>query len=490
MQYNPTATSRNVIGAALAVLVVVAPLVAPSSLHGETASKAKAAGDAKPKAQTGPKAQVEPAGAKAAKKGTATKTKLKAAKKKAGPSPHAATYAAMPLAARIAIQNDLIWTGDYNGIADGEFGAGSIAAVKSFQRRSGSTETGLLTAQERSLLAAAAAARQEEMGWRLIDDASTGSRVGIPLKLAPHATATRTGTRWSSGRGEVQVETFRIREPGTTLAEVYERLKRETATRRVTYEVMRGDFFVLAGLQGLKRFYVRAAGREGEVRGIAILYDQAMEGIMAALVVAMSNAFVAFPSTVAGPVQRPRVDYGTGVIVDTLGHVVTDAEVTEGCDVIRVSGLGVAERLARDETGALALLRIYGARNLEPVAAGETGADPPLMLKGVAAPDEQEGAGSVMSLPVRLGRGEAHAIEPVPRPGFSGAPAFDREGRLVGVGILRHPAAGDPGPPRARLVPVEAIETFLRGHGIALVRADGGARASEAAVARVICVRK
>ena len=82
------------------------------------------------------------------------------------------------------------------------------------------------------------------------------------------------------------------------------------------------------------------------------------------------------------------------------------------------------------------------------------------------------------------------AIEPVPRPGFSGAPAFDREGRLVGVGILRHPAAGDPGPPRARLVPVEAIETFLRGHGIALVRADGGARASEAAVARVICVRK
>jgi peptidoglycan hydrolase-like protein with peptidoglycan-binding domain len=76
----------------------------------------------------------------------------------------------MPLAVRIAIQNNLIWTGDYDGPADGEFGAGSIAVVKSFQRRGGSAKTGLLTAQERSVLTAAAATRQEEVAisspWR------------------------------------------------------------------------------------------------------------------------------------------------------------------------------------------------------------------------------------------------------------------------------------------------------------------------------------
>ena len=54
------------------------------------------------------------------------------------------SYNAIPLAERIAIQSDLIWTGDYNGVVSGEFGDRSIAAVKAFQKRSGAKETGVL----------------------------------------------------------------------------------------------------------------------------------------------------------------------------------------------------------------------------------------------------------------------------------------------------------------------------------------------------------
>ena len=45
-------------------------------------------------------------------------------------------YAAMPMDERLAIQSDLIWSGDYNGGVTGEFGDRAIAAVKAFQKSS------------------------------------------------------------------------------------------------------------------------------------------------------------------------------------------------------------------------------------------------------------------------------------------------------------------------------------------------------------------
>ena len=90
----------------------------------------------------------------------------------------------------------------------------------------------------------------------------------------------------------MQIETFRI-ETGATLDAVFEQQKKQPR-RRVTYNVLRPDFFVVSGTQGLKKFYVRGFVKDGEVRGITILYDQAMEGTMDPMVVAMSSAFVPF----------------------------------------------------------------------------------------------------------------------------------------------------------------------------------------------------
>src|SRR5262249_49493290 len=93
------------------------------------------------------------------------------------------TYDAMPQADRISIQSDLIWTGDYNGIADGDFNERSIEAAKAFQARQGNKGTGVLNVQERALLAEAATRRKDEAGWKLLDDKATGARLGIPTKL-------------------------------------------------------------------------------------------------------------------------------------------------------------------------------------------------------------------------------------------------------------------------------------------------------------------
>ena len=49
------------------------------------------------------------------------------------------------------------------------------------------------------------------------------------------------------------------------------------------------------------------------------------------------------------------------------GHVVTDKQIVDGCNVIGIPGIGNAERITEDTTSDLALLRVHGARNLTPL---------------------------------------------------------------------------------------------------------------------------
>src|SRR4051812_46545880 len=60
-----------------------------------------------------------------------------------------AGYAAMPETERSAIQSDLVWTGDYNGIVGVDASDASIVAIKTFQKRSGGKDTGILDPDQR-----------------------------------------------------------------------------------------------------------------------------------------------------------------------------------------------------------------------------------------------------------------------------------------------------------------------------------------------------
>ena len=110
-----------------------------------------------------PAKQAAPAKKQAAKSKKAAPAK---AEKKAAIDAIAASYVAIPLAERLAIQNDLAWTGDYNGAINGDFGERAIAAVKAFQKRNGGKETGVLNQPERAALASASKPKQEAVGRR------------------------------------------------------------------------------------------------------------------------------------------------------------------------------------------------------------------------------------------------------------------------------------------------------------------------------------
>src|SRR5205085_2731288 len=101
-------------------------------------------------------------------------------------------YANVPLAERVGIQFDLAWSGHFEGFINGDFNEKSIAAVKAFQRDFKFKETGMLAPSERSLLASIAKGKQEQVGWRMVDDKVTGAQVGVPTKQVPNVSRGRS----------------------------------------------------------------------------------------------------------------------------------------------------------------------------------------------------------------------------------------------------------------------------------------------------------
>ncbi|HYW63949.1 MAG TPA: peptidoglycan-binding domain-containing protein, partial [Bradyrhizobium sp.] len=116
------------------------------------------------------------------------------------------TANAMAQAERQAIQSDLAWLGHYNGAINGEVSERMVAAIKAFQKDRGGKQTGVLNPQERGALAEGARKRQDNVGWKIVFDAGTGVRLGIPAKLVPQQSSDANGLKWTSPTGTIQIQ--------------------------------------------------------------------------------------------------------------------------------------------------------------------------------------------------------------------------------------------------------------------------------------------
>jgi peptidoglycan hydrolase-like protein with peptidoglycan-binding domain len=406
------------------------------------------------------------------------------------------TANAMAQAERQAIQSDLAWVGQYNGAITGEVSDHMVAAIKEYQKAKGGKPTGVLNPQERGELAETAKRKQDNVGWKIVTDPGTGARLGVPLKLVPQQSSDANGAKWSSTTGTIQIQLARRKEANPTTAKLAEQEKKEPAGRKVEYTVVKPDFFVLSGMQGLKKFYVRGQSRGDEVRILTILYDQATEGTVEPVVIAMSSAFNPFPSgaQIAGPPPRKTVEYGTGVVVSEDGAIIADRQITDGCLAIAIAGFGNSDRVAEDKDHDLALLRIYGARGLKPLSLANGAAKSGIELTGIADPQSQGGAAAASSVKASIaqaGSGNDQALSPAPAVGFSGAVALDSDGKFAGIALLKPVVVA--GPPNATpaaqavLVPADIVHDFLKANGVSAAGTSSDAKAS---VVRVICVRK
>ena len=421
---------------------------AAPAFQATAAPKAAAKKPAAKDAQTTVAPQAAGAGGAADRTGTVNgrkaKTRVKARTKVAPAAVLMSSYADMPEAQRLALQSDL----------------------------------------------ASAKGQDANLGWRLIEDSATGARLGVPEKLVPNASAARTGSRWTSAQGQIQVETFRLTE--AALPALFEEEKK-AAHRQVEASALKPDSFAISGVQGLKNFLVRAEARGSEVRGVTILYDQATEGIMGRVAVTVASAFTGFPDPNAGalPGMQRRVEYGTAIVVTSGGDLLAPARLTDACQAITVPAFGHAERVAADSASDLALIRVYGARNLVPaIVEGGGNQSGELTLVGIADPLAQAGEAAATSTAARL---TAQGLDPAPKLGFSGAAAVDARGRLAGMVELKPPVVAGSGSAGqgATLVPADAIRAFLQAQGVAIAAPAAGQPAPMTqSVLRVICVRK
>ena len=325
----------------------------------------------------------------------------------------------------------------------------------------------------------------EAAGWRIIDDLVTGARLGLPSALVPKTAPARMGSRWTSRQGQIDIETFRLHEGA--LAALFD-AEKKVRRRIVEHSTVTPDSFVMSGMQGLKRFIVRIQSSGSELRGITILFDQATEGVMAPIAATMANTYQGFPDPSAAPPPglRRSVEYGTAIVVSGQGHLITSAQIADGCQDITIPGFGHAERIASDKANDVALLRVYGAQGLLPVAlAGDSGVGNDFTLVGIADPLAQAGGGAVTRAPAHR---SAQGLDPAPTLGFSGAAAVDPQGRFAGMVDLNSTAvAGAGAVSQATLISAETLRAFLQMQNIATT---GGRNAIDQSVVRVVCVRK
>ena len=407
------------------------------------------------------------------------------------------TANAMAQAERQAIQSDLAWVGQYNGAITGEVSERMVAAIKEFQKDRGGKQTGVLNPQERGVLAETA---QAAAGQCRLEDRHRCRHRGAarhPDQAGAAAIrATPTAPNGVRPTGTIQIQLARRKEANPTTAKLAEQEKKEPAGRKVEYTVVKPDFFVLSGMQGLKKFYVRGTFKGDEVRILTILYDQATEGTVEPVVIAMSSAFNPFPSgaQIAGRRRARPSNTAPALSSARTAPSLPTARSPTAAWRSRSPAYGNADRVAEDKDHDLALLRIYGARGLKPLGLATAQRNPasnspvsPIRKTRAAAPRR---AASRHRSP-QVGSGSELALSPAPALGFSGAAALDGDGKFAGIALLKPMVVA--GPPnrapaaQAVLVPADTVREFLKANG---VNAAGGSSDAKASVVRVICVRK
>ena len=91
------------------------------------------------------------------------------------------------------------------------------------------------------------------------------------------------------------VDTRSVRAGDATLQSLYERNSAsQGAGRKVTYKVLRPDFFVVSGETPGGRFYTRDGAGPGGLRGVSIGYDKSLGKETDRLVIAIANSFTPF----------------------------------------------------------------------------------------------------------------------------------------------------------------------------------------------------
>ncbi|MET0605368.1 MAG: peptidoglycan-binding domain-containing protein, partial [Beijerinckiaceae bacterium] len=210
-------------------------------------------------------------------------------------------YDALPENDRRAIQESLMWTGDYNAVVGVNFGKRLYDAIRSYQKRRNVPQNGVLSDSLWAALTAEGKRARDSVRFAILDDPATGVRVGAPMRLversvrSPRGDATQTA-QYQSADGVMALGLIAAPLAAKSLEQAFADETAAKPGRKVTYKFQRPEFFVVSGEENGRIFYSRAARNHAQMRGFTFSYPLARKGDFDRIMLAIANSFDPFPA--------------------------------------------------------------------------------------------------------------------------------------------------------------------------------------------------
>lgn len=392
-------------------------------------------------------------------------------------------FDALPESERRALQDALVWTGDYKGSIDGVLGRGGVAALSAYAKRAKTTPEALLADARRKQLLAEAQKLKSAMRFVPTQEARSGATIALPAAIFTRKTNTPDGALWTNAAGSASVETFR--EANLELPALFERLRTPAPGRKVTYSILRPEFLVVTGEDQRGLFYVRAArgevGGKSLIRGYSLLYARTLQASFDVISIAVSNGFQPFAadaapgqvSMAAGAVvtaPTPRRVIEATALALTPNRALT--ALSRDCPDMRVADMP-GKIIRRDEATGLALIETQGLRAAFARPSVRAPGDGDVFVLFSAQAGQRA---SVSLAPGRtmapVGANGVWRVSAAVQDGVGGAAVFDRSGSWMG--LLAQPAqeprriAGVIPQAAWRMASAEAAVAFLSSSGVKL----------------------
>jgi peptidoglycan hydrolase-like protein with peptidoglycan-binding domain len=409
-----------------------------------------------------------------------------------------AAFDALSEADRRAIQDALVWTGDYNGVVDGAFGKRTRDSILAYQANIKAPTTGIVDAAEVARLVATAQKAKEAVKFQIIADEKTGIRIGAPLRILDKRVVTGGGSRLAKADGSITLDLASLSGADANLAALYGRLTADAPGKKVAFKLSRPDFIVVSTEGGGRKTYARFAKAPANgsdpnvVRGFTLSYP-AQSSDFDRIALAIADSFEPFPAGASRPtVTSTPPSSGASVGLAASGLIVASGEALSAigsseCPHPSVDGKP-GKYLHEDKQSGLSLIgasvmtdAAVAAPALAPLSDDlialsydETGGKPILDVTAVTLLAQTAGD----QQPLLLAALGASAV---------GGPVFDRKGALVALIARGAPApklvAGvSPLSPHPAIVEAD-IERFLGGVNVATGNSGGVAAVSAGRIA-------
>jgi hypothetical protein len=196
----------------------------------------------------------------------------------------------------MAIQEALVWTGDYSGPLDGSLGGATMKALKSFQAREGRPAKGRIGSGDAKRLAKLSKAAKREAGWSLTPDGANNVMLWLPRAVLPAASRTADGRVFASADGTIRLGVFTSK---ADIAAIYASARRKPG-REIEQEVFEKGRSIVTGREGDNGFFDFAAAGAKGAKGFRLSYPLNEAARLRPMAVAIANGFITEPGAQLG----------------------------------------------------------------------------------------------------------------------------------------------------------------------------------------------